>query len=300
MKRAITILLSAALMLSMAACGGSSAKPYDNEVQLALRTLEDVWAQQFSVDNGTIIIKDTRVIVLNENYLENIADSVTVEYPSDVLYIVEFILSTNYRNISYDENSFCENTTMFNTVLIYKDGHAEMKLNLIQHLVSTSYILDLSGIIQDVIELGSAYNQTIEIRDTSSGGVSTTPSSTPAQDRGTASLENSEHDSDNLDGVYIMAATETMTMLVGYEFSEDSICLVGFDENGERDNYILGQNIRPYEIQNGNIIIFENEERDEVYNTMTFEVKSSELLIIDEEEFNKYEVENDTGNLVMD
>lgn len=141
MKKAIIQVTALFIMLCvLAGCGvqNTGANKKDDRVKIAIDALENQW--------DYYQIKNTRVIDLKEN---------DVEMFDGIDYIVEFLLYTDY----FGTAPYYSNAGIYDTVSVYTDGHAEINdRNLFDVYRSRAFVTDFSDIIEDVKDLGAAYN----------------------------------------------------------------------------------------------------------------------------------------------
>lgn len=157
MKRALCLILVCILCLSLASCGKSdkdiqavSSADIEETVGFAIEKLKDQWSKTYD-EVGTkdryLEIKNTRVITIKDN---------NDNYFKDIDKIVEFMLLTNYLEM---KPSFYSDLFIFNNVIIYRDGHAEVQRSEYINVVRTrTYATDFSDVIGSVDDLGDAYN----------------------------------------------------------------------------------------------------------------------------------------------
>ena len=92
MKKAIGMIISIIITMSLCACSWLQNLSYNAEVEKALGALETGWKAHYAEENsgdGYVQVKNTRVIKFNDNMAEPWEDA---------KYLVEFELYTDYFN----------------------------------------------------------------------------------------------------------------------------------------------------------------------------------------------------------
>ena len=132
---------------------------YDALVKEALGSLRKAWKDMAREDKYMntphVNVRDTRIIKISENPVrKDTAEEKEVEELRDVEYIIEFLLYSNYISDTYPLNvGICDSVT------VYKNGEMEApKKNLLTLVRAKYYISDFSGIIDEIIYLGDAYD----------------------------------------------------------------------------------------------------------------------------------------------
>lgn len=157
MKKRLLIVIMLVTCFGLVSC--KNDKKYSDEVNSALTALKSHWTdvykrseeQGLKVD-GYLEIKNTRVICLKESFSKALGHD-------DILYIVEFIIYTDYFMVSpyYFTNEI--------TVAIFKDGRAEvMDQSLIRQYMINKVYKDVSGFIESIDDLGGEYNTTMKLK----------------------------------------------------------------------------------------------------------------------------------------
>jgi len=148
MKKAISLLL--VLMLALGLCSCNIGK--DKRVLDAIDTLEEFWTEKYSEDlykenkcDGHFEIINTRLIEIKDN---------DIDMFKDVDYIVEFEIFTDY----HCNGLYYENQSIYDTVIVYKDGTTKVDSDYIARYRSTTFNNDFSGFIESVENYGDKYN----------------------------------------------------------------------------------------------------------------------------------------------
>lgn len=164
-KRMLTLALSVVLLLSvclsMTACFGGSA--YDEQVEEALELVTEAWEEEYEdlaergIDVGdSIKIVNTQVVVLEKNAFADMGEPF-----EGAELIVEFEILSDCYGYNCD---YYANDILMDTVVFYEDGSSEvLQVDLLKIYSHKTFNYDYSDIIDEVIDLGDAYNDTIEI-----------------------------------------------------------------------------------------------------------------------------------------
>ena len=152
MKKAIGMIVSIILTLSLCACSWLQNLSYNAEVEKALGALETGWTDFYAEEktgDGYVQVKNTRIIRFNDNMAQPWEDA---------KYLVEFALYTDYFN----DAPYYADAGFMDTVLIYEDGRAELqKTSPLYVYRAKNYKLD---VVEEVIDLGDAYNRTWNLK----------------------------------------------------------------------------------------------------------------------------------------
>lgn len=154
MKKAIGMIVSIILTLSLCACSWLQNLSYNAEVEKALGALETGWTEIYAEEaaansDGYLQIKNTRIVKLNETGREAFPDGE---------YVVEFLLYSDY----FGAAPYYADVGFMDTVLIYEDGRAELqKMNPVNVYRAANYKMD---IVSEVIDLGESYNRTWDLK----------------------------------------------------------------------------------------------------------------------------------------
>lgn len=157
MKKVIAIIL----ILTFASCVISGCSEEDKQqkayVKEAIYEIKDAWEDYYDEldysDSRYLEIKDTRIIMINEN--------TTVKEFQDVECIVEFVLLSDHYGI----RDYYEDAGTLNNVVFYKDGTTKTDQQLIENYIVYTFDYKLDGIVDEVHELGNEYNQVLEFDD---------------------------------------------------------------------------------------------------------------------------------------
>ena len=164
-KRMLTLALSVVLLLSVClsatACFGGSA--YDEQVEEALELVTEAWEEEYEdhaergIDVGDRIkIVNTQVVVLEKNAFADMGEPF-----EGAELIVEFEILSDYYGHNCD---YYANNSLMDTVVFYENGSSEvLQVDLLRMYGNRTFNYDYSDIIDEVIDLGDAYNDTIEI-----------------------------------------------------------------------------------------------------------------------------------------
>ncbi len=115
----------------------------DDRISKALKELEKQWSDYQ--------ILNTRIITVKEN---------RTEIFSDIDYIVEFVLFTDYYGSTYgDGTPYYSNAGVYDTVIVYKDGSAALHMqNPFHSYRARTYSSDFTQIIEKIEDFGNLYN----------------------------------------------------------------------------------------------------------------------------------------------
>lgn len=147
-----------------------TAGEYDGIVLQAIDALKDAWLEVYGKRanvylmlsasfTGYLEIRNTRVIRIRENphqIDETASESdIAADTFGNVDYLVEFIVFSEYMGSA----PYYESTNMWDCVAVLRDGtfEAQGRNPLVQYRSRTGE-LDLSGIIEEIIDLGDEYN----------------------------------------------------------------------------------------------------------------------------------------------
>ena len=158
MKKCIAILVLAAVVLSVAACGSQNALPSDpnlqhNEiVKTATEQLKSTWKEYYAdpkndYTDGYFEIKNVRVITIKNN---------DIELLKDLAYIIEYELYTDYMGSA----PYYENCGVNNNVVVYKNGTMKVASNFIRVYRGKTFQTDYSGFIESIDDYHGQYNCT--------------------------------------------------------------------------------------------------------------------------------------------
>lgn len=154
MKKVILLMIMVILIFSIVGCRKKPGNDYDSEIGTALNVVKEAWIKYYSnFDMEPYLeIKNTRIIFIKDNAVD--------EYDkfAEYDYIVEFILFTNIFGSSPYYMEVTE------SVVVYKDGRTELQReNPLKVYRSIMYKTNYSDIIKAVVDLGSEYNQVLEL-----------------------------------------------------------------------------------------------------------------------------------------
>ncbi len=158
--------------LCLTGCTKGQAEPgidpaHAEAVEQAIEVLKAHWEQSYAetsdFTNGYLEIKNTRIIKIKDEPTTPDGDSTNTTLISqfgNVEYVVEFMLYSDYFGSSaFGDKPYYTNISLDDAVVIYKDGSAEVRRQTPFEIYrSRTYSLDYSGIIEDIADLGSAYN----------------------------------------------------------------------------------------------------------------------------------------------
>jgi len=168
MKRALCLFMIAVVALGCCACTKQEEnKPvskYDALVTDAVEVLKKYWQEEiyladsnYQKGDGYLQIANTRVMkIKDEPDIE-----LDVHMFDNVAYVVEFILFANYYYTApFYFNAYNQNSH----VIVYKDGTMEVRRDVFDDYRSRTYSSDFTGIIEEVTDLGAAYNAAYILR----------------------------------------------------------------------------------------------------------------------------------------
>lgn len=146
MKRFSVLFICMLIMFSLLLTGCKD----ENSIIIedARGTIEDYWRNLYEEDdigNGYFEIKNTRVIYIKENDIEQF---------KDVKYIIEFDIYTDY----FGTAPYYSNVHMYNNVAVNKDGSMSVCSRLIEMYRNTTFDTDYSAFIDEIIDYKSEYN----------------------------------------------------------------------------------------------------------------------------------------------
>ena len=111
-----------------------------------ISTWEDIYEEEASESDGYFEIKNTRVIKIKENDLEEF---------ENVDYIIEFVLYTDY----FGSAPYYSLATTADTVVVYDNGDMEVyPQNLLRLYSAKHFSYDYSDIVKSVEDYGDKYN----------------------------------------------------------------------------------------------------------------------------------------------
>ena len=146
MKKICSFLLVLCLFFSLSACGIKD----DDMVSKATNELKNHWEDLYDDStvktDGYFEIKNTRVIEIKKNDIEEF---------EDVEYIVEFVLYTDY----FGAAPYYSYAGISDSVIVYDNGDMEVAgINLLREYSSKHYTYDYSDIIKTVNDYGDKFN----------------------------------------------------------------------------------------------------------------------------------------------
>lgn len=170
MKRIAAILLMILLLCSGALAQGAEieiSEEQDAIVLQAIEALKDYWTQDYQKNGfqsgGYLEIKNTRIFTIHDEptggALEA-ADKIALADFGEVEYVVEFMLLSDYYGTG---PVYYLNAAAYDHVVFYTDGTTKVTINPFNMFRGKSYSNDFSGIIEDVQDLGGAYNDTYSL-----------------------------------------------------------------------------------------------------------------------------------------
>lgn len=152
MKKAMGFMLAILLLFS---CAHAEAG-YD--VEAAIETLKACWRDEvydFAPEgsDGYLEIKNTRLVLIQEEL--SAEDEYAHELFGDVDCIVEFVLYSDAMGLA----PYYQQAGNWQCVLIHKDGSTEtVMVHPFDEYRARTYSLDLSGIVENVIDLNQTHN----------------------------------------------------------------------------------------------------------------------------------------------
>ena len=160
MKKFIATLLLLVFCCSFClACNSSEGKEYDDLVNSSISEIKAYWEDLYNRNTSRyenckkeIIIKNTRIVIIKEE--------TEIEEFREIKYIVEFVL---FVDCFGSNGKYYLGIDLGNSVAIKKDNSfLSCELNMMKSYSSRYY--DYSyPMIQEVIDLGAKYNQTIAL-----------------------------------------------------------------------------------------------------------------------------------------
>ena len=150
MKRILALLTATILLFSCSACAGGGSRKHNEIIVSAVDELKAHWKTLYDASSRHtdryFEIKNTRVITLKGNDVERF---------SDVAYLIEFVLYTDYMGSS----PYYEYTDQANTVIVYKSGYMEVaNMNPIKTHRFNTFDYDISGYIKAIDDYHDKYN----------------------------------------------------------------------------------------------------------------------------------------------
>lgn len=152
MKKAMIFILAMLFLFS----GAYAEETYD--VGAAIETLKMCWRDEvydFAPEgsDGYLEIKNTRLVLIQDDLAAE--NKQAQEFFGDVDCIVEFVIYSDVMGLA----PYYQQAGNWQCVLIYKDGSMEVVMNHpFDEYRSRTYSLDLSGIVEDVIDLNQTHN----------------------------------------------------------------------------------------------------------------------------------------------
>ena len=158
MKKICLLLLTAVslLLASLPVLAGEEA--YDEVITDALELIRDTWQKQADqypdiMSAPFVDIKNTRIIDLADKPVDAESQK-PVEELEGIDFIIEFMMLTNYYGDTYPCNA-----GILDTAAVYKSGKMEIpKTNLMNAIRGKYFLMDYSGVIDEIIDLGAEYN----------------------------------------------------------------------------------------------------------------------------------------------
>ena len=158
MKRVCLTLLLVASLMAAAPAAFAEDDQYSEKVQDALEQVKTAWQEQSDkypdmMPAPYVDIKNTRIIRLFEKPADALSGK-PVEELKGVECIIEFMMLTNYYGDTYPCNA-----GVYDTVAVYTNGKMEIQnMNLLNMVRAKYFITDYSGVIEEIVDLGDAYN----------------------------------------------------------------------------------------------------------------------------------------------
>lgn len=132
---------------------------YTDEIEKALDLIREAWqdrADKYPVlmPKPYVNVKNTRIIKIAEDPKSEETDNKPLEILTDVDYIIDFMMLTNYYGDSYPIN-----VEKWDQVIVKQDGSMEAyDGDLLNRISKSTGIIDFTGIIDEIIDLGDAYS----------------------------------------------------------------------------------------------------------------------------------------------
>lgn len=133
---------------------------YDKLVESAIESLKIKWIGLYEDSegaNGYLEIFHTRVIDITPNESDTVFQE--MDRGMEIDYIVEFSLYSDY----FSTAPYYHNATTYDTVIVYKDGTTSVANNFFRIYSSLTYSYDYSSFLEDIEDLGTTYNQIINL-----------------------------------------------------------------------------------------------------------------------------------------
>ena len=139
------------------------ANKKDARVENAISALKKEWEKIYSKEDYTdkhLEIIHTRVLTPCEPMDDPYGQIASMLEGKEIAYVVEFELLTNYLNSSpyYDDSGVCD------WVIVFKDGSTLVTNNYLRIYASRVYSYDVSGLIANIEDFGSEYNQVFKLK----------------------------------------------------------------------------------------------------------------------------------------
>ncbi len=137
----------------------NNANIQDENVETAITALKQHWIKTFAEydRDGYLEITHTRVVEIDYNKNKEFAEM--FESWGKIEYIVEFDLYTDY----YGTAPYYQNIKYDDTVVIYKNGSAEVKTNPLKLYSTKTYSYDYSKIIVGIEDYDISFNQVFDL-----------------------------------------------------------------------------------------------------------------------------------------
>ena len=170
MRKIYGILLLMITLLAMSFSALADEDPYGEKIQDALELVRTAWQEQADqypemMPAPYVDIKNTRIIRLFEKPVD-VQSEKPVEELKGIECIIEFMMLTNYFGDTYPCNA-----GVYDSVVVFTNGKMEIqRSNLLNAVRAKYYLTDYSGVIEEIIDLGDAYNGQLFEEDSNGEG----------------------------------------------------------------------------------------------------------------------------------
>lgn len=151
------IMVFASINLFACSTANSGNKEYDEIMNNVVSVLKEGWENvytQHPIDN-----RENKIKIVNSRIIE-VNDTHEISEFQNIKSIIEFVVHSDYYGT---QGKYYINVGIYDTVLVYKDGTMEFQTQSIIKQYINFYADTSFPFISKVVELGSAYNQTITL-----------------------------------------------------------------------------------------------------------------------------------------
>ena len=171
----MAVVLSVAMVcFAFVSCGEKDTEKtekseYDAEVNKAIEKIKELWDEKvfhdaFS-DEKTIKMVNTQVVIIKDNPTFEAEEDKNAynKYLNDVKMIIQFEILSNYFAKEGNESGYMQNAKYLDEVIVYKNGEYEVTSGIFRAIGAETFDYDFDVYIEKVVDLGSSYDQTINL-----------------------------------------------------------------------------------------------------------------------------------------